>query len=149
KAEAWMGRIVQRVRDNKLQVSHDSALYQMTFFREPNLLPINDVAVELLNVLRPFVAISRYITFAIIALHRYPELKNEIDDENFAYSLTHEIRRFYPFFPFLAAKVIRDFEWREHYFPKGLRVILDIYGTNRDEKSWQEPNKFNPHRFKN
>jgi fatty-acid peroxygenase len=32
---------------------------------------------------------------------------------------------------------------------KGAMVLLDIYGTNRDHRYWNNPDQFNPERFKN
>jgi fatty-acid peroxygenase len=28
-------------------------------------------------------------------------------------------------------------------------VLLDLYGTNHDERAWNEPNQFQPERFRN
>lgn len=51
------------------------------------------------------------------------------------------------FFPFTAARVRKDFEWRGYRFPKGTRVLLDLYGTNRDGRLWAQPELFRPERF--
>nr|WP_281429914.1 cytochrome P450 [Sulfitobacter faviae] len=56
-------------------------------------------------------------------------------------------RRLYPFFPAVAARVKSDFEWRGHRFPKGYRVLLDLYGTNTDARSWDAPQEFRPSGF--
>ena len=58
-----------------------------------------------------------------------------------------EVRRLYPFFPFAAAKVKKEFEWNGYLFPEGRKVLLDLYGTNHDERIWNEPDKFYPERF--
>jgi fatty-acid peroxygenase len=59
-----------------------------------------------------------------------------------------EVRRLHAFFPFTAARVREDFEWRGYLFPKGTRVLLDLYGTNRDERLWENPEEFRPERFR-
>ena len=58
-----------------------------------------------------------------------------------------EVRRLYPFFPAVAARVKSDFEWRGYRFTKGHRVLLDLYGTNTDARSWDAPQEFRPERF--
>src|SRR5690606_211478 len=58
-----------------------------------------------------------------------------------------EVRRFYPFFPFVVAKARKDFEWKGYGFKKGTRVFLDLYGTNHHRDSYKEPYQFNPDRF--
>lgn len=58
-----------------------------------------------------------------------------------------EVRRFYSFFPAVAARVRRGFEWHGYRFPRGGRVILDLYGTNHDPRSWEAPEEFRPKRF--
>src|SRR5512144_1074598 len=39
-------------------------------------------------------------------------------------------------------------DWRDHHFPKGTWVLLDLYGTNHDPRSWEEPHSFRPERFR-
>src|SRR3546814_12288022 len=58
------------------------------------------------------------------------------------------VRRFYPFFPAVAALVRREFEWRGYHFPSGRRVILDLYGTNHDARTWNASEAFRPERFR-
>lgn len=59
-----------------------------------------------------------------------------------------EVRRYYPFFPVLVARVRDDFLWNGHDFRKGNLVLLDIYGTNHDPDIWEHPDMFDPERFK-
>lgn len=105
-------------------------------------------AVELLNLLRPIVAISRYISFAAHALAEHSDEAEACRTggagavERFA----REVRRFYPFFPIIAARVRYSFSWHGFQFPEGRRVLLDIYGTNRHPDLWPEPDRFDPSR---
>lgn len=57
------------------------------------------------------------------------------------------MRRFYPIFPSVAARVRDDFEWRGYPFPRATRVILDLYGTDHDPRIWHSPDEFRPERF--
>ncbi|WP_220347944.1 cytochrome P450 [Alkalilimnicola ehrlichii] len=41
-----------------------------------------------------------------------------------------------------------DFDWQGYRFPKNTRVLLDLYGTNRDRRTWIDPEAFRPERFK-
>lgn len=58
-----------------------------------------------------------------------------------------EVRRLYPFTPFVGALVKKDFLWNEYLFQKGTLVLLDIYGMNHDSRIWLNPYEFNPERF--
>jgi fatty-acid peroxygenase len=107
-------------------------------------------AVELINVLRPTVANARYMVFIAMALQAHPEWRERLragdtDLEPFV----HEVRRFYPFIPFIGGRVLQEFEWRGYRFAKDTWTLIDLYGTNRDPRSWDEPDAFRPERFKN
>jgi fatty-acid peroxygenase len=58
-----------------------------------------------------------------------------------------EVRRFYPFFPAVPARVRQPFRWGGHEFPRNRRVMLDLHGINHDERVWQDPETFHPQRF--
>ncbi|KGR79244.1 cytochrome P450 [Ureibacillus manganicus] len=149
--EKWMGELVGKIREGKLIPPEDTALYQYTWYKDldGNLLDPSIVVVELLNVYRPMVAIAVYINFVALALIEHPDeiekLKNA--DEKYTYMFIDEVRRYYPFFPFIAAKVKEDFTWRDYKIEKGTLAYLDIYGTNHDENLWLYPQEFNPNRF--
>lgn len=87
-----------------------------------------------MDVLRPMVAIALYVTFAALALHKHSECwqKLQDDEDNYSELFVQEVRRFYPFFPFAAARVRQPFGWQDYLFPKGTRVLLDLYGTNHN-----------------
>ncbi|MEZ2744769.1 cytochrome P450 [Halopseudomonas bauzanensis] len=107
-------------------------------------------AVELLNLLRPIVAIARYITYSALALHHHPEYRERLrqGEEGLAEQFANEVRRFYPFFPAVGGIALEDFEWRSHSFHKGDWLLLDLHGTNHDPRLWQQPERFYPERFK-
>ena len=58
-----------------------------------------------------------------------------------------EVRRFYPFFPAVPARVHEDFEWRGYRLRAGTLALLDLYGTDHDERIWDDPRVFRPERF--
>lgn len=149
--EKWLEGYINAVRENTLTVSSSSALYNFAHYRdaEGNLLELNVAAVELLNIIRPIVAISRYVVFAALALHEHPQQRRLLRSgkEKDLTLFIQEVRRFYPFFPAVAAIVKKTFVWQDYTFPQGRRVLLDLYGTNHDDTIWTEPKKFNPERF--
>lgn len=153
RAERWIGSLVEQVRAETLSVAEGSALHAVATHRDlgGELLDTRVAAVEVLNVLRPTVAVARYVTFTAIALHEHPEYRQRIrtGEDDLVEPFVQEVRRFYPFFPFVGALVRRNFEWRGYRFPEGTKVLLDLYGTNHDSRSWGRPNEFWPERFHN
>ncbi|WIM93078.1 cytochrome P450 [Actinoplanes oblitus] len=113
------------------------------------LLTPERAAVELLNVLRPTVAVSWFVTFAGHALHRWPELRDPLRDGDLGYAVAfaHELRRFYPFAPFVGGTAVRDLTFQDEHIPSGSLVLLDIYGQNHDSRLWPDPYRFDPDRF--
>jgi fatty-acid peroxygenase len=149
--EKWIGNVIQMVRHGKHEPRKGSALYEIAFHQDLNgeVLDRQVAAVELLNVIRPLVAISRYLVFGAVALEELPEWKERItsNDEDLR-CFIQEVRRFYPFFPFLAGITTKDFLWQQYHFKQGQMVILDLYGTNHDPRIWENPDNFEPGRFK-
>lgn len=159
RTEKWMEELIIAVRSGQIKAEVGSPLHSMAFHVElnGNQMSSNMAAIELINVIRPIVAISTYITFAALALNKYPNWKMRLADgknkeldggnnrelENFA----QEVRRFYPFGPMLGARVKKDFSWNNHEFKQGTLVLLDMYGTNHDSRVWKDPDTFNPDRF--
>jgi fatty-acid peroxygenase len=68
------------MRSGELAPPEGSALQVISAHRalDGELLPPGVAAVELLNVLRPTVAVALYVTFAAHALHQYPECRERI-----------------------------------------------------------------------
>lgn len=152
RAEEWISGVIEDVRAGKLKAEEDSALYAMAFHKELHggQLDTQMAAVELINILRPIVAISTFITFTALALYKHPEYKEKLltGNSNNLEMFVQEVRRYYPFTPFLGARVRKDFIWNECEFKEGMLVLLDIYGTNHDSRIWKNPYEFLPERFK-
>ncbi|HHP7232130.1 MAG TPA: cytochrome P450 [Xenococcaceae cyanobacterium] len=151
KAEKWIEDIIEKARNKQLELAETSPTHRIAWHRdlEGNLLDKRLAAVELINVLRPIVAVAKYIVFAALALNEHPECRQKLQsgEDNYREWFVQEVRRFYPFFPFAAAIVRQDFDWQGYHFPQGTRVLLDLYGTNHDARIWSQPEEFLPERF--
>jgi fatty-acid peroxygenase len=150
RSERWAARLVEETRSGRLNPGRETALQAVAMHRDMDgaTLPARIAAVALLNILRPTVAIARFVTFGALALHEHPECREHIaGDDACLEHFVHEVRRYYPFFPFLAARVRHDFVWHGYRFPAGRRVMLDLYGTNHDARIWSSPESFRPQRF--
>ena len=111
-------------------------------------MPPRVAAVELLNLVRPIVAVSVYVTFIAHALHRFRDARDGIGDDGEGVDrFVHEVRRFYPFFPAVAARTCAPFSWNGFEFPGDTRVMFDLYGTSHDGRHWHAPDEFAPGRF--
>ncbi|MBY7141613.1 cytochrome P450 [Virgibacillus sp. NKC19-3] len=151
KLEEWVEAFVNDVREGKKDVPKERPLYLFSWHRdhEGELLDEGTVAVELLNLLRPMVAISIYIAFTAQALEEYPGEADKLNDgsEDKLHRFIQEVRRFYPFFPFVPARVDKTFTWDGYEFEEGTLTLMDLYGTNHHPKEWTDPSLFKPDRF--
>ncbi|MFD3696839.1 cytochrome P450 [Streptomyces sp. NPDC058646] len=114
------------------------------------LLDAHTAAVELLNVIRPTVAIAWFTAFAAHALHRWPQhrtLLREDGDGRYARAFAHEVRRFYPFAPFVGGFAAADLDFHGTPLTEGTLVLLDLYGHHHDPHLFPHPYRFDPHRF--
>lgn len=151
RADRWLAQFVEQIRSGGVAPSDDSAAHIIAWHRDVNgeLLAPHVAAVELLNVIRPTVAVSVYIVFVAHALHVHPQLHEKLqsNDDGYAERFVQEVRRYYPFFPAVAARTRQRFEWNGYPFSEGQRVLLDLYGTNQDRRTWKDPEEFEPERF--
>lgn len=147
RAERWMTGVVERTRTGDLIPPPGAALAEISLHRDLDgeLLPARVAAVEVLNVIRPMVAVGRFVAFTALALHQYD--RAPADDEGVRHYV-QEVRRFYPFTPFVAGRVADEFEWRGVRFPVGAMVLVDAYGLNHDPRVWKDPHRFDPERFR-
>ncbi|MEW5354107.1 cytochrome P450 [Streptomyces sp. 16-176A] len=149
--EDRLARLVRDVRAGRTPAEPGSMLERVATHREASGEPLSPglAAVELLNVVRPTVAVSWFVAFAAHALHRRPGVRDRLreGDPVYATAFAHEVRRFYPFAPFLGGLAARDLSWRGRSVPEGGMVLLDVYGQNHDPALWGDPYAFRPQRF--
>ncbi|SFJ74620.1 fatty-acid peroxygenase [Halobacillus dabanensis] len=150
RTEAWIEELILKVREGELEAEKGKAIYEMAMHKDLDGRPLDArmAAIELINIIRPLVAISKFITFGAVALQEYPETNTRVSlDDEYLFMFSQEVRRFYPFVPFLGARVDHDFTWQQYNFEKDQLVLIDVYGINHDPKVWENPDEFNPERF--
>lgn len=147
-AEGWILSLVEATRRNEAGLVEGLPAFLVATHRDGDgrFLPAQVAAVEILNLLRPMVATSVYVVFIAHALTRYVAMSGAFA-QGLHEEIIHEVRRFYPFFPAIVARVRETFDWKTLIFPRGRRVVLDLHGTNHDPSSWDEPAAFRPTRF--
>lgn len=133
-------------REDRLHAPQGSAVALLAQHSDhrAQLLPAKVAAVELLNILRPVVAVGRFLLFGLIELNRYPAWRERLRNDPCARMFAEEVRRYYAFFPMVAAYVRETFEWHGYRFEKGTRTLFDLFGTNRDPALWGNPDAFQP-----
>ncbi len=144
-------RLVEDVRSGRAAVPEGSVLAAVCRHREATgePLPAHTASVELLNVIRPTVAVCWFVAYTAHALHLQPNQRERLrgGDTACTAAFVHEVRRFYPFAPFLGGLAVRDLSWRGVSVPAGAMVLLDVFGQNHDEELWGDPYVFRPERF--
>jgi fatty-acid peroxygenase len=151
RCEVVLRDAIHRIRDGRQPVPEDCPAARIAAHRDEagRLLRPAIAAIELLNLLRPTVAVARYLVFAALMLHRHPERRSAILSDAAARTrFVQEVRRLCPFVPFMGAKALQPFSWRGQEFRRGDWVLLDLYGTNRDPRLWPDPDRFDPDRFR-
>ena len=152
-ADRWAASVIEDVRAGRITPPAGSPLEVVANHRdlEGQLLDPKVAGVELQNVLRPTIAVSVFVVYAALMLHEHLDCREQLASggDEYAEMFVQEVRRTCPFFPAVAARVRKDFEWRGYHFPKDTRVILGLHATNHDPKLWDSPHEFRPERFKN
>ncbi len=151
RSEKWIRDVIVLIRTGKMSALKGTAVHTIAWHRNEyhRLLRAQVAAVELLNIIRPVVAIATYITFGLLAMYDNPQCKQKLRSSGREYMqrFVQEVRRYYPFTPFVGAIVKNDFTWKQYSFKKGTLVLLDVYGINHDPAIWENPYEFDPDRF--
>jgi fatty-acid peroxygenase len=159
RGDAWFAEQIRRARTGEVTPPPGSPLDLVLGHREPDGQPLSDhlASVELQNCIRPGIAVCRFAAFAALAMHEHPDWRERIAAETaergsttngrLAVAFAEEVRRYYPFVPLLPAVAKHDLEFDGAGVAEGDRVLIDIYGTNRDERHWESPRRFDPTRF--
>jgi fatty-acid peroxygenase len=152
RGNTWIKGLVEQMRRGELNPADTSIAHRIAWHRnlDGNLLDAKVAAVEIINLIRPIVAIAYYVAFAAHAMEHHPEVMHELQhgDPQYREWFVQEVRRFYPFAPFLGARVRNEFDWRGYHFKKNTLVLLDVYGTHRDPRIWTDGEAFRPERFR-
>ncbi|MFF7260561.1 cytochrome P450 [Streptomyces sp. NPDC008159] len=151
RGEAWLARLVEDVREGAAPARAGSPLDTVARHRDADgrTLDPHTAAVELLNIVRPTAAVCWFVGYAGHALHFRPEIRQRLaeDDPAYAVAFAHELRRFYPFAPFIGGRAVADLEWQGERIPAGTLILLDLYGQNHDPDLWDRPLVLDPRRF--
>jgi fatty-acid peroxygenase len=145
-ADRWAARLVEETRAGDRSAAEGTALGTVAATE----LPPRVAGIELLNVLRPTVAVAWPATFAAMALAEHPEWRERLvgpDADRRRVAFGHEARRLYPFVPALAGRVKRPVRVAGMDLEVGDRIVLDVFGTDHDPQLWPEPGEFDPERF--
>ena len=149
--EQWARERINAIRtEGALDPDSPAATIAFHVDADGEVLSSEHAAVELINILRPVVAVARYIVFGALALHEFPEWRPRLaaGDDAALEMFVQEVRRYYPFFPAVGGRALHDFEWQGLRFAKDDWVLLDMYGTNRHPGSWGgDGETFRPQRF--
>lgn len=151
RADRWATAMIRDARAGRLGLPEDRPLAVVAAHTgaEGDVLAEHTAAVELLNLIRPTVAVAWLLDYAALMLQGHPRLLPDLrtaDDRRLeAFSL--EVRRCCPFVPALAARADVDFDWHGIHVPAGRLIILDVYGTDQDPQRYPEPGHFDPDRF--
>jgi fatty-acid peroxygenase len=146
-ANRWARGLVEGVRDGSLAPRAGSPLALIAAVPE---LDSRTAGVELLNVLRPTVAVAWLGTFAAKALHQVPQWRDLLSANGAVatrYAFAQEVRRTTPFAPALTGLARRSATHDGISIRPGDRLLLDIMGIDHDAAHWPEPSAFRPERF--
>ena len=148
--EMWLSLLTEDLRGGRLKVAGNTVFQSVAFRKDENgiILDARAAGIELLNLIRPIVSIARHVVFAAMALKEHPQYSNILKETPAMYdNFVHEVRRYYPCSPMMAATVRNEFEYEGIKFSKGVLVMLDVYATNHHEDAWKNPETFFPERF--
>lgn len=151
-ANRWATRLIEDVRSGRVRPLEPAPLTALA----RTTLPAKVAGVELINLLRPTVAVAWPGTFAAVALAEHPQWRQLLTADAGAggeaararcEAFAHEVRRRYPFVPALAGRIRHDGEILGHRVSQGQLLVLDVDGTDHDPTLWSDPQDFRPERF--
>lgn len=148
RTERWARELVRFRRTNGSETTGSPFDRILQHREDDRPLDERTAATELLNLLRPIVAVSRFVGFAGLALHRHPFWRERVaGDDRLLLPFTEEVRRTAPFFPAIGGRAIGEQSWRGLTFAPGDWVLVDFFATHRDARRWNDPDRFDPGRF--
>lgn len=146
--DRWSRAQVHRARTNVDSVSPAAPLAALA----ATDLPERVAGVELLNLIRPQVAVAWLATFSAVAMALDDRLRRRLAAEDaqakaLRTSFAQELRRHVPFVPALVGRAREDLRHDGVRVCRGDRLVLDVVGTNRDPDLWESPDQFRADRF--
>ncbi|HET7304551.1 MAG TPA: cytochrome P450 [Segeticoccus sp.] len=153
RAEQWAAALVgdERERGGSAPGEEATALAVIAHHRDTDGTPLSrhDAGVELLNVIRPTVAVGRFVVLAAQVLHTHPAERDRIlaGDPPALERFVQEVRRDARFFPMVPGIAAADLTFRDEPIPRGRWLLLDLHGTDHDPDVWGDPERFRPERF--
>jgi fatty-acid peroxygenase len=100
-AEGWMVELISQVRTGELDIDESRALAVVARYIEPDghVLDEKVAAVEMLNLLRPTVAVARFVIYAALELLAHPQWRQRLQRDDAALEpFAQEVRRLHAFF---------------------------------------------------
>ncbi|ODN70094.1 cytochrome P450 [Methylobrevis pamukkalensis] len=146
RVEGWLADLVRLERAQDLVGHGASPFATICRHRDPAgvLLSEDEAVVETLNLLRPLVAVGRFIAFAVVELARHPDIAAGLTVRgaaDLAERFCEEVRRTAPFFPFVGGVALRPLTWNGYEIGQGAWVLLDLYGTNHHPDLFPRPER--------
>ena len=145
RANRWARVLIGRVRSREVEAPDGSALAVLA----ASDLDDATAGVELLNVLRPTVAVAWLGAFAAVRIEQEPQWRERLvdGDPHVLRAFAQEVRRTAPFVPALAARAVRDARIGDCALRRGDLLVLDVIGIHHDPVRWPDPDAFAPQRF--
>ena len=148
RAQRWALQVVRDARSGVKPAPEGSAVALLAAVPKAEL-PDLVAATELLNIVRPTVAVAYFGAYAAQAIARRPDWRADLAAGSPAHlrAFEHEVRRFYPFVPLLPGRLRRSWSWEGGRLPRRSWLVLDVLGTDRDPRLWPDPEELRPERF--
>lgn len=142
--ESWARGVVRHTREQAGRPGSRVAALAGALDAEPD----DTVAVELLNLLRPTVAVSRFVMFAGLALHLHPDWREHVRAQPAtARAFAQEVRRTTPLFPAVGGIARTDVTVDGVALRAGDWALVDLFATDRHPAQWEDAWRFDPSRF--
>jgi len=148
----WAARLVRETRAAMRDGDRTQSDTPLARIAARDDLDDRTAGVELLNLLRPTVAVAWPASAALSELVRLPDPETAVSGPSLRPFIL-ECRRTQPFAPALAGRIRRPASIGDVDLHPGDRIVLDIIGTHQDPQVWGAgedtggPGAFDPGRF--
>lgn len=148
RSQRWARDVIRDVRNGRRDPPADSPVAILAATGRGQLSD-RVAATELLNLVRPTVAVAYFGAYSAHAIIARPDWRAPLAAGSVRHlrAFEHEVRRWYPFTPLLTGRMKRNYRWGKRVYRRGDWMVLDVVGTNRDPRLWERPDQFLPERF--